>query len=534
MNSSDLRPELSSHLTRRLAAFADGFRQNLALIGPSGSGKTFQLQQLAAIESPVLLILYCPLYRESSRSVVLRLASTILRTGCSSGTSEESWESLLQRADSQIPKTASALRAIEPLLTRRAYGEALIRSLDAIPILSEERGRPCVVIVDEFLLLEEVGLAHGFHELGKRVMTWPSVLFVLSSSSCYRARLILRERLQLLFGQFELVTLEALNPTTAIPWVQQELRGVRGAKAMTPFLVQWLGGYPWYLSVFCHRLKELDALGRRPDCAEALFLQTAWDLLGHSDGPLHQWCRSKADTLARSRTGLRAIDALVHIAGGYRTATEIGKRIGRSGLTEGLQLLVEQDLAQRNGSCWMVTDPILRGWLATVCAAEHGSTGFDGAELRVRFDRYLRSLWSAWVHTHELSFVDQVIGLFEKFRDETVSLDAKTGRLPVFRTITTHRAEPQEAGAYLIASGDGKRWCASVHEDQVDEEVVARFETFCRAQTPKPARKVVITRSRMEPNARLVAKAANMWVWEGDDLTTLMGLYEPFEANRGR
>jgi len=532
MTSSDLRPELSSHLAQRLAAFADGFRQNLALIGPRGSGKSFQLQRLDAAASPSLLLLHCPLYRESSRQVVLRLASGILRTGCdgSSSASEESWESLLRQAEPQIPQTVAALRAIEPLLGRRAYGEALIRSLDAIPILSQERGKPCVVIMDEFLLLEDVGLAHGFHELGKRVMTWPSVLFVLSSSSCYRARLILRERLQLLFGQFELLTLEAVNPTTAIPWVQQELRGVRGAKAMAPFLVQWLGGYPWYLSTFCRRLKELDVLSRRPDAAEALFLQTAWDLLGRSEGPLHQWCRSKVETLTRNRLGLRAMDALVHIAGGCRTATEIGKRLGRSGLTEGLQLLVEQDLAQRNGSCWIVTDPILRCWLSTACAAERGSVGPDSRELRTRFDQYLRSLWSTWVQTHELSFIDQVIGLFEKFRDETVSLDAKIGRLPTFRAITTHRVEPETAGAYLIASGDGKRWCASVHEEGIDEETIARFETFCRAQAPKPARKIVITRSRMDPNARLVAKAANMWVWEGDDLTTLMGLYEPIET----
>ncbi len=59
----------------------------------------------------------------------------------------------------------------------------------------------------------------------------------------------------------------------------------------------------------------------------------------------------------------------------------------------------------------------------------------------------------------------------------------------------------------------------------MDENDIAKFETFCRSQTPKPSRKVIITRSALDPNARLLAKTANMWVWASEDLNVLMGLY---------
>ena len=546
MTAANLRPELAHRLRQRLDAFGEGFRHNLALLGPPGSGKTFQLQQLMHERPPNTLVIYCPLYRESCRSFLRRFLSAVLQAGLASAkpelrdgttglagptpdddcsTQSHPLETLLERADAQLPKTAAAVRAIEGLLTKRLYGEAFNRSLDTIPVLLAERQQSGLLILDEFLFLEELGLGHAFHELGKRVMTWHSTLFILSSSALYRARTILRERLQLLFGQFELLTLDAVDPAPAAAWVQQELKGVRGAKVTSPFLIQWLGAYPWYLAVVLKRLRELAMLSKRPDFTEALFLQTAWDLIGSAEGTLYQWCVSRMEALSHGRMGTRAVEALIHVAQGARTSTDLGNRIGRAGLSDALQLLVEHDLAQRNGMCWMVTDPILRCWLSTVFQAERADAPLLGSDARSRLEHYLRSLWTRWAQAHQLSFSDQVVALFGKFRDETVSLDSKTGRLPTFQTIQTQRPEVPGVEAYVVADGPGRRWCATVQVDAADENAITQFEAFCRAQAPKPSRKVVIMKSRMDEHAKLLAKAANMWVWEADEVQTLMGLY---------
>ena len=331
MTPANLRPELSRHLQQRLQAFGEGFRHNLALIGPPGSGKTFQLHQLLACPTSSFLI-YCPVYRESCRSFLQRFLSAILQAGLTippvpsasvGGEAQESLplETLLQRAEPSLPKTVLAIRSINGLLVRRLYGEAFNRTLDTIPLLIEERCRSCVLILDEFLFLEELGLVHAFHELGKRVMTWPTTLFILASSSPYRARTILRERLQLLFGQFELLTLDALDPTATALWVQQELRGLRNVKTFTPFFINWLGSYPWHLAVMLKRLRELATLSKRPECTEHLFLQAAWDVLGSAEGSLNQWCSSRVERLTQGRVGTRAVDALIQISQGARTTT---------------------------------------------------------------------------------------------------------------------------------------------------------------------------------------------------------------------
>ncbi|MBI2093253.1 MAG: ATP-binding protein [Candidatus Omnitrophica bacterium] len=539
--SVNLRPKLAAHLQQRLQAFEEGFRHNLALIGPAGSGKTFQLQQLLESKPSVnLLLLYCPLFPESSRSFLTRFLSSLLASALeNSGHNEPAMESpqpacpslrqWIHLAQPAFPRTAAAVESIENLIARRFYSEAFTRALDVVGILGEESRRPCVLILDEVMHLEDLGLTHAFHELGKRVMTSPTTLFILTSSSIHRSRAVLRERLQLLFGQFQLIALEALEAPIATAWVQEQLRDIGDAKEASSFLIHWLGGYPWYLSMFLQRLAERIRLSGQSHVTESVFLQTAWDVLGSPEGPLFQWCRLRVERVSQDKRGNRSVEALTQIAEGARTTTEIAKRIGRAGLTEAMQRLVEEDLALRNGNCWVIPDPLLRFWLATVFSSQRNDPRMNPATSRQRLENYLQSCWARWMQNRQLTFAEQVVELFSKFSDDTVSLDSKTGRLPHFEAITRHPKDhsPEEA-TYIIAQGEGKSWCASVQESAVDEAAIARFEAFCKQQAIKPSRKVVICRQSIEPNARLLAKSTNMWVWGTQDLSILEGLYEHY------
>ena len=526
----NLRPDLAQHLEQRFSAFAQGFRHNLALVGPPGSGKTYQVQRLLARPWPQLSVIYCPVYRESSRSFIQRFSASILQSALGSSAFHAPVKETLLQVQASLPRTAAALESVESLLSRRVFAEAFSRALDVIPLFTEERQKPCVLILDEFLHLEELGLGHAFHELGKRVMTWPSTLFVLASSSPYRARLILRERLQLLFGQFEMLSFETLDASQAQRWVCEELNAFADDDAVVPFLIQWLGAHPWYLSVVLKRLKESAALRRCGRLTEGLFREAVWDVLGNPDGPLYQWCASGVERLNHLRNGAHLLEVLVQAADGARTLTEIGRRAGKAGLSDILQFLVEQDLLQRRGACWYIHDPVLRSWLLGVMRLQR-SGGFTSEEAAFGvFQSHLAALWRRWQRDSALGFSEQVVRVFGRFRDDILSLDGKTGKLPPFANIRAVAAEDGRA-PYLVAEGEGKCWCVAVAEHGVDEQAVARFDAFCKEQTPRPSRKVVVTPTRLDDNARLLAKAVNMWVWEAEDWSVLRTLYgEPKEA----
>jgi hypothetical protein len=187
---------------------------------------------------------------------------------------------------------------------------------------------------------------------------------------------------------------------------------------------------------------------------------------------------------------------------------------------------MEHDLVQRKGMCWFIPDPILRCWMTAILPVQRSGSGFSVGPVRGRFEQYLTGAWNHWVQTTQLSFPEQVTRLFTNFRDDTLSLDSKTGRLQRFSTVTVQRPpEAQGSAVYLIAEGEGSRWCCTVQEGLIDEPTIAHFDAFCRTQTPRPSRKIVITRRGVDDNARLLAKANNMWVWAAEDLEVLLNLY---------
>jgi hypothetical protein len=521
----NLRPEIQQHVGRRLRAFAEGFRQNIALLGFRGVGKTYQLRQLQLLAPEGVGVIYCPLYQESARSLLKRFLTSVLNAGLRHE-QDSSLESLLDEAQERLPKTSFQVRIALESLQRGAVVEAYSRCLQAVPALVEDTAQPCVLILDEFLYLESMGIGHAFQELGKRVMTWPAVMFVLASSAPYRAELILRERLHLLFGQFEILELSKLDMSGVKQWLDQAFYGFQEADPVKAFLAYWVGAYPLYLKTFVERLNELAGLSRSRVLNFELLREAVWDLLGTEHGRLQQWCAANLAAVKETEQRARATEALMELARGTRTMTDLAERIGKSRLADILQVLVEHDLAVRRGACWLIPDPILRCWLSHVLQVQRTGTYCDDVQAKQILDGALRKIWEQWLVHTQRTFAEEMVVLFQQFDEDTIALDSKTGRLPRFERIQALSDPAEGKGfAYLVADSQNKRWCATVNEHEIDEAVIARFDAFCRAQSPKPTRKVVIAPSGIQEEARTLAKAVNMWVWESDSLAVLRALY---------
>jgi len=542
----DLRPSLTSHLAQRLGALQDGFRHNLAVLGPVGSGKSTLLHEALQISNPNLIKISCTLQRDSAREFVKRFATAVLRA-CLEAPSEAPLEVLLEQSAAVVPKTTAAIHQLERYTMGHVQTEAFTHALDLIPVVHEELKRPCVLVLDEFLHLEDLGSSYAFHELGKRVMTWPFTLFLVTSSSTFRARQILRERLHLLFGQFELISLGAVELPAASTWMQQEFPGVSHLTPLGRFLLHWIGAFPWYLSVLLKRMNELTRLrhsrgvtdlpasparlshlpgrARREAQAGAVMFPAAWDVLGSPDGVLYQWCAAQMERIVQQRQGPVARDALIAIACGARTTQAITQRCGtRRNLSSPLQLLVEHDLIQRKGGCWIIPDPLLSCWLSAVLGPRQRAGSLDRRMASQIFEQTLKAIWAQWVEEAGQPLAERIRRLLSQFRNETVSLDHKTGRLAAFEALRTQRPSLGQE-TYLVADGAGRRWCCLIHEGKLEEAGIMAFEQFCRAQSPKPSRKVVVAKDGLELSAKLLAKEVNMWVWEPEDVHLLFLLY---------
>lgn len=522
----NLRPELTQHLLSRVYSFQEGFQRNIALIGPPGSGKTYQLRQLLAESFPHVDILYCPVYQESVRSLITRVLQSVLLRVMNEVPHTESLERMIHRAGEKMPHTAVSVEHAYEVLKRRRYYEAFSLTLETIRVSVEERGRPCVFVIDEFQNLETVKLGHVFHELGKRVMTWPKTLFILSSSTPQRARRILQERFQLLFGQFELLELNEVDAKKARQWLYQEMTPLSDASYAVEFFLKWIGPYPWYLNVFVKRIRENLEMRHPVLTAKSVVLQATWDTSGLPEGPLYQWCRSRIERLSGSSKGGRALEVLIQVAEGARTRTEIGKRIGRSGISKSLQYLSDEDLIERRGVCWWIPDPLFRFWLRAVVGADRYEVCEDDDQRRTRFCSAFGEMWDLWHGVKRMAFDEQVIRLLQAFQDETLAIGKKTGRLPFFSNIRRFRPQEFESfSRYLIADAKGKRWCLAIDEQPVSESAIRRFDAFCKMQVPRPTRKVIVIREPLGESETVLAKSLSMWVWCENDLAILEAMY---------
>ncbi|MBI3311928.1 MAG: ATP-binding protein, partial [Candidatus Omnitrophica bacterium] len=447
----DLRPSLTAYLHQRLLAFQDGFRHNLALLGPLGSGKSVLLQQVLGTSGARVATIYCSLQRDPVRTFLRGFMTAVLR-GALDDASSASLEELLAHSTSRLPRTTAAIQQLERYVTGHIQAEAFGHVFDLIPIVQQELQRPCVLVLDEFLHLDELGVSHVFHELGKRVMTWPHTLFLLSSSSTCRARAILRERLHLLFGQFEIVSVGPMETAATMAWMQHEFPQVEPDAAPLRFALHWVGASPWYLGVLLKRMKELLLLKREDRLTESLMCEAAWDVLGSSDGVLYQWCAVQVERIIQERLGPLAREALGHVASGARTTQDLATRCGtRRHLSEALQMLVEHDLIQRKGACWVIPDQLFACWLSAVLASRQGGGISGGQEdTAQRFERILRASWAQWLQASAEPLADRIGQLFSSFRNETVSLDHKTGRLPCFQVVRGQRSLDRQE-TYLVA-----------------------------------------------------------------------------------
>jgi hypothetical protein len=523
--AGDLRATLTAHVHQRVDALERGFRHNLAILGPSGSGKSHLVRAALGSLDGRFLKIVCALQPMTAQGFVRQFTVALLRAIVEDGQGLAP-EALLERAAAIAPTTVEAIHQLGRTAGSHLHGEVALQALDLIPLAHRELQRPCVLVLDEFLCLGELGSAHLFHELGKRVVTWPYTVFVLTSSASAKAREILRERLHLLFGQFELVRLGPVEAAPAVAWMGQELSASAASAGPMRFLLQWAGHSVWSLQLLVRRMRELERLGGRSPRLEGVLTRGLWDTVGSPDGAIHQRLRARLERLDAVRHGSLAREALLAIARGARTTQAVAQQCqARRNLPQALELLVEEDLVTRSGGCWVMLDQVLRLWLTAVCDPVQAQGLPEPAQAGERVEAAARALVGDWLRAARQSLAERMGTLFAQFQNETVLLEHKTGRLPAFRMFRAAAASPSGGTSYLVADAPTHRWCCLIAELAIDDSVVSAFERFCQEQSPRPSRKVVVAPKGLDPNAKLLAKESNMWMWEPEDLRLLCLLY---------
>ncbi len=253
-----VREDIACLIEKRIEALERGYRQNMALVGLLGSGKTRLLS--AIFQSLCAKTRFIPVYVNgdgidfehlADRWIGALLTGLFLSQGI---TTLPQFHSLLLAADPIVPRTTEKIRAFKKMM-RREKSAVLIKELFSLSeVLSQETGKKMVLMLDEFDRLEKLLPVEPFSALGKEIMVQKNTLYLVASSSPVRAQEIFREKLSMLFGNFEVIRLGPLGFTETIQFLEAHLPERRLTQAQQQFLIRLPNGFPNYLELIADRI----------------------------------------------------------------------------------------------------------------------------------------------------------------------------------------------------------------------------------------------------------------------------------------
>ena len=521
------RPEIGAILTKRLTAFTQGYRQNIALVGYPGVGKTSLVFDILRMFADRPLI---PIYVDVPVRGAERFARTFVGILLFQSFSKESappaddLDGLLEHAKKKIPRTARACASLLKALAAGEMGEAWPQLLALPQLVYEETNRPVLLVLDEFHNLEQLGFPAPFFELSNKIMVQKNIMHLLISSAPCAAETILKEKLSLLFGNFECIHVPPFGADTARQFIQERLAPVAVPEPMGAFLAHITGGYPLYLDVLTEQLRSVALLAPADTLTKAQLVTSISDVLAKEHGIINQHFTHrffKLFTNGESGLGLSVLLAIangclkmVHLAAAvHKPAAEISRLIHR---------LVEADVIRKRGVFSEITDPLLSLWLRLVIQRQRNSFDVTRLTSAEAFEQDLAACYERYSVEIEKDVGQRIKELFALFTNDIIELDNKRFMLSQFDTLKLSGVNGVQ---YLDARRNNARWRCYIERQAVTESSVANT---LAAATPdrRCSRRIMIALGGIDDNARLKALESKFWIWDRSVLNELMSLYQ--------
>lgn len=515
-------------LAKRIEGLAGGYRQNIGILGRRLLGKTsLLLHFLSTFKDKNALPVYVDLKAEGFDQFAYRFMVALLYNFLKAIDKPvvEDFNILITNSLEFIPKTVENMRRVEGCLEKRQFAQAYNYLLDLTALLREESGKRPVVILDEFHRLGNFKMVDPFPNLGKKIMAQKDTMYVITSSSVKLAKEILKEKLSLQFGNFEIIELTPFDFETSKGLLDERLKWMNVPTIYKSFLIALTGGHPFYLDILSLKLKKIAIEKKMGKVPLELVSQTLEDEMFSSRGILNQYLATRINQLQQCRGFTSYISILLAIAGGngklYELSKFIKKKIGEIAKT--IAKLVEMDFIQRYGSFYRINDLILKLWLKSVYQRRQMSLTSDIFSKSREFRHDVSEMALQFANESKRNIHDRVRELFGLFRNETVEIGQRRYKLPNFAEVESRVVRDVELP--IVARWGEKYWIVQIAEKDVTENEVAEFAQKCKKARYKVQRKILIALKGLEINAKLLAKEEKIWLWGLDELNLLLDLY---------
>ena len=527
-----LRKEVISVLNKRLHDFKDGYRHNVAILGDEMLGKTTLLKHfLNEIADEKLTAVYVDVMPFEFPLFLKRFLNSLLYNFLKNAqliSTRETLDILVKRAKEPLPLTSVL---VEHFLSKleKEKSEILFRELFAIiETFSHETKKSCVVILDEFQNLKQLGIKNIFQDLGKRIMFQKNTLFVFSSSLKNEAKEILANDLSLLFGNFETIELNMLDPENSQELIRSQFGDVSISKEFINFLINFTGGHPFYLKAISDKAACLS----REVHKEALDIETLSvtleQLLFQEWGIFNLKFTSYLSQLTSTRNRNDLLYILDAISTGTNRLRDLARvlRKQKTEITQKLNKLTELGIISKNGSFYYVKDRLMSFWLKFVHYEKLYSLDPDYTDQALHFKNKIRSEIDEFINTSNTKIADRMLDIFNLFeRDDDIQIDRKRLRLSTFKELKIVSFDNAHLKMVIFGRALDSLWLTAIKEGSINEQDVNEFILNTKKFKHKVTNKIIVGLGGIDRNAKLLAKESSVMTWDISCLNNLFDLY---------
>lgn len=508
-------------LEKRIRDLKDGYRQNIAIIGDELVGKTSMIFRLLdKFCDNRIIILYLEVRPESfvlfaKRFIGALLYNFLLNSG---SPLKEDLDFLINRSAKYIPKTTEKVKFILNSLEKRKKNNTFTELFSLCETFNQETGKSCVVILDEFYNLENIGIKNLYREWTKLLISQKNTMYIITSSMKFKTRMILSKNLSLLFGNFEVLTVEPFDIRTSEKYLRHRLGGLNLNAGVNSFIVHFTGGYPFYMEVIADAVLKTNQASLT-DIIENLLFDTSGILNQRFSNYLKRYLDSPhsqdyISILYLISSGHNKLKDIAHIL--HKTKKELALRINH---------LFELDTLTRSGDFLKINDRVFSFWLRFVYQEKLKSLTFDAKNQKAIFRQNIDNLINEFTLSAEKPVIERMSELLRLFQNEVVQIEKKRLRLNHFREIKPLEFNRKSLKDGLIGRCDDSLWIMACKYDLLTEEDISEFARECKKYRHKLQKKIIIAFQDIDTNARLRALEEKIWTWDLSNLNQVLDLF---------
>ncbi|MBN2831544.1 MAG: hypothetical protein JXL82_04660 [Candidatus Omnitrophica bacterium] len=508
-------------LSKRISGLKDNYRQNIAIIGDELVGKTSLIFKLMENSYDNRIILnFIETRPEAIDLFAKRFIGVLLYNFLNNSgiPLKEDLNFLISKVSRYIPRTEEKIRFILNNLTKKKTTNIFPELMSLCESIYLETGKASVVIFDEFHNLEALGFKNFYREWAKLLIANKNTMYIIISSMKFKAKEILSKGLSLLFGNFEVITIEPFDIRTSIEYLKVRLKEVNIARPLIDFIVHFTGGYPMYLEVISETILS-NKDGKLSDLLE--------NLLFNASGVLNQRFSNYIKRFNDQLAGGDYIAILYLISSGRNRVKDIAHLLHKrkSELVLRINRLLELDTIARSGDFLKINDRVFNFWIKFVYQEKLHSLTFDAKNQKAKFRDQIEGMIQEFMTSSQKPLMERMDDLFSLFEDEMVQVEKKKIRLNHFREIKPLEFKSSVLKNGLIGRSNESLWIVALKASSLTEEDIIEFSKECRKYRHKLQRKIIVTLEDIDANTRLRAMEEKVWTWDINGLNQMLDLY---------